>query len=42
MIRKALEEDRKKRKADPDLKPEDDKDNAAYSVLMKQLGLLKQ
>ncbi len=30
MIRKALEEDRKQRKADPDFKPEDDKDNAAY------------
>jgi tetratricopeptide (TPR) repeat protein len=30
LIRKALEEDKKKRKADPDLKPEDDKDNAAY------------
>src|SRR5262249_9717003 len=31
MIRKALEEDRKLRKKDnPDLKPEDDKDNASY------------
>ncbi len=30
MIRKALAEDRKKRKADPELKPEEDKDNAAY------------
>jgi tetratricopeptide (TPR) repeat protein len=31
LIRKALEEDRKQRhKADPDIKPEDDKDNPAY------------
>jgi len=31
MIRKALDEDRKlRRKENPDLKPEDDKDNAAY------------
>jgi tetratricopeptide (TPR) repeat protein len=31
MIRKALDQDRKRRKKDnPDLKPEDDKDNAAY------------
>jgi tetratricopeptide (TPR) repeat protein len=30
MIRKALEEDRKQRKAVPEFKPEDDKDNAAY------------
>ena len=31
MIRKALDEDRKqRRKDDPDIKPEDDKDNAAY------------
>jgi tetratricopeptide (TPR) repeat protein len=31
MIRKALEEDKKQRRAeDPDIKPEDDKDNAAY------------
>jgi tetratricopeptide (TPR) repeat protein len=30
MIRKALEEDRKLRKADKDLLPEDDHDNAAY------------
>lgn len=31
MIRKALEEDRKvRKKAQPDLKPEEDKDNAAY------------
>ncbi len=30
MVRKALEEDRKRRKADPDLRPEEDKDNAAY------------
>lgn len=42
MIRKALEEDRKARKkANPDLKPEEDKDNAAYLdslgwVLFKQ------
>lgn len=41
LIRKALEEDRKQRKADPDFKPEDDKDNAAYLdslgwVLFKQ------
>lgn len=43
MIRKAIEEDRKARKkANPDLKPEDDKDNAAYLdslgwVLFKQM-----
>jgi tetratricopeptide (TPR) repeat protein len=30
MIRKALDEDRKQRKADTTLKPEDDKDKAAY------------
>src|SRR5262249_6210754 len=30
MIQKAIDEDRKKRKADPKLKPENDKDNAAY------------
>jgi tetratricopeptide (TPR) repeat protein len=30
LVRKALEEDRKQRKADPDLTPEEDKDNAAY------------
>lgn len=30
LVRKALEEDRKRRKADKDLRPEDDKDNAAY------------
>jgi len=30
LIRKALNEDRKQRKAVPDLRPEDDKDNAAY------------
>ncbi|MCS6850151.1 MAG: tetratricopeptide repeat protein, partial [Gemmataceae bacterium] len=41
LIRKALEEDRKQRRADPDLRPEDDKDNAAYLdslgwVLFKQ------
>jgi tetratricopeptide (TPR) repeat protein len=30
MIRKALEEDRKQRKAIPDLPPEEDKDSAAY------------
>jgi tetratricopeptide (TPR) repeat protein len=42
MIRKAIEEDRKARKkANPDLKPEEDKDNAAYLdslgwVLFKQ------
>jgi tetratricopeptide (TPR) repeat protein len=30
LIRKALEEDKKQRKMDPDFKPEDDKDNAAY------------
>jgi tetratricopeptide (TPR) repeat protein len=30
MIRKALDEDRKQRKSNPDLKAEDDKDNAAY------------
>ena len=30
MIRKALDEDRKQRRKDPDLKPEEDKDNAAY------------
>jgi tetratricopeptide (TPR) repeat protein len=30
LIRKALEEDRKQRKALPDLTPEEDKDNAAY------------
>jgi tetratricopeptide (TPR) repeat protein len=40
-IRKALEEDRKQRKLDPELKPEEDKDNAAYLdslgwVLFKQ------
>lgn len=41
MIRKAIETDRKERKALPDLKPEEDKDNAAYLdslgwVLFKQ------
>lgn len=41
MIRKAIEEDRKQRKASADLRPEDDKDNAAYLdslgwVLFKQ------
>jgi tetratricopeptide (TPR) repeat protein len=41
MIRKALEEDKKKRKANPDLQPDEDKDNAAYLdslgwVLFKQ------
>lgn len=41
LIRKALEEDRKTRKKDPDLKPEEDKDSAAYLdslgwVLFKQ------
>jgi tetratricopeptide (TPR) repeat protein len=41
LIRKALEEDKKKRKADPDLAPEEDKDNGAYLdslgwVLFKQ------
>jgi tetratricopeptide (TPR) repeat protein len=30
MIRKAIDEDRKKRKKDPELKPDEDKDNAAY------------
>ncbi|GIW80300.1 MAG: hypothetical protein KatS3mg105_2107 [Gemmatales bacterium] len=30
LIRKAIEEDRKRRKANPDLKPEDDRDNSAY------------
>jgi tetratricopeptide (TPR) repeat protein len=30
LIRKALEEDKKERKKDPDLAPEDDKDSAAY------------
>ena len=30
MIRKALDEERKLRKKDPDLRPEDDKDNPAY------------
>jgi tetratricopeptide (TPR) repeat protein len=30
MIRKALKEDRKRRQRDPDLKPSDDHDNAAY------------
>jgi tetratricopeptide (TPR) repeat protein len=30
MVRKALDEDRKQRRKDPDLKPEEDKDNAAY------------
>jgi tetratricopeptide (TPR) repeat protein len=30
LIRKALDEDRKQRKANPDLKPEDDKDNPAF------------
>lgn len=30
LIRKALDEERKLRKAKPDLRPEDDKDNAAY------------
>jgi tetratricopeptide (TPR) repeat protein len=30
LIRKALEEDRKQRKNDPDLKPDEDRDNAAY------------
>jgi len=30
MIRKALEEDKKKRKASPEFNPDDDKDNAAY------------
>jgi tetratricopeptide (TPR) repeat protein len=41
LIRKALEEDRKQRRKDPDLKPEEDQDNAAYLdslgwVLFKQ------
>jgi tetratricopeptide (TPR) repeat protein len=41
MIRKALEEDKKKRKKDPDATPEENKDNAAYLdslgwVLFKQ------
>jgi tetratricopeptide (TPR) repeat protein len=41
LIRKALEEDRKKRKQIPDLKPEEDRDNGAYLdslgwVLFKQ------
>jgi tetratricopeptide (TPR) repeat protein len=41
LIRKALDEDRKQRKADPDLTPEEDKDSAAYLdslgwVLFKQ------
>ncbi|MGE3805508.1 MAG: tetratricopeptide repeat protein, partial [Gemmataceae bacterium] len=30
LVRKAIEEDRKRRKANPDLKPEEDKDNPAY------------
>src|SRR6202163_3355053 len=30
MIRKAIDEERKQRKKDPELKPEEDKDNAAY------------
>jgi tetratricopeptide (TPR) repeat protein len=30
LIRKAIEEDRKQRKKDPDLRPDEDKDNAAY------------
>jgi tetratricopeptide (TPR) repeat protein len=30
LIRKALEEDKKKRKASPDYNPDDDKDNSAY------------
>src|SRR5262249_13991261 len=41
LIRKALDEDRKQRKAKPDLKPEEDKDNPAFLdslawVLFKQ------
>lgn len=41
LIRKAIDEDRKQRKAIPELKPEEDKDNAAYLdslgwVLFKQ------
>jgi tetratricopeptide (TPR) repeat protein len=41
LIRKALEEDRKRRKDDPELKPEENKDNAAFLdslgwVLFKQ------
>lgn len=41
LIRKAIDEERKTRKKDPELKPEDDKDNAAYLdslgwVLFKQ------
>jgi tetratricopeptide (TPR) repeat protein len=46
LIRKALEEDRKLRKAKPDLKPDEDKDSSAYLdsmgwVLFKQ-GKLKE